>query len=236
MSQAWLRRCPRCGAVLTQAGKAGALALRLRMARTMKHETERALTTFEAAWDRAQREQAQHAPRRHGITRMETRLLAAQVARKVVAAAQRAVPPPPAPPATEGRGWKVLEQPRVSHQALEEHARKVWSFTWHGLPWPQGWRVRWGKLHAGLLTLSGASMDTCADLLFGTVVGLCVMSPKIILIDKENQRGRTPRQFATTVLHELLHTQLRDAGHGPGFQAALKSATNYYFGEEEARP
>ena len=65
-------------------------------------------------------------------------------------------------------------------------------------------------------------------------IGLTVMSARLILLDEEAQRSRTPRQFATTLIHELIHSQQRSAGHGPKFQEALRSATTYFFGAADA--
>ena len=127
----------------------------------------------------------------------------------------------------------------MSHEALEEHARRVCKFTFHNIDSPidSGWRVRWGKLDPLLLTAAGAA-EICAagryGGLFGTVLGLTVMSARLILLDEEAQRSRTPREFATTLIHELIHSQQRSAGHGPEFQEALRSATNYFFGAADA--
>jgi hypothetical protein len=155
--------------------------------------------------------------------RQERRLRAARAARD--AAALKAAPPPPA---ASGMGWRVLESPRVSHEVLEAHARAMWAFVWHESDFPD-WRIRWGALDPILLSLAGAA-DRCAHGLFGTVLGLCVMTPRIILIDEQAQRYRTPRQFATTLIHELIHSQQRDVAHGPRFEAALRAATDYFFG------
>jgi hypothetical protein len=198
----------------------GGLALRLRVARAVKRET---------AFDRYRR------------AKEERTRPAAQAARKVVAA-QRPAPPPP--PATEGRGWRVLSHPRASHQALEGHARNVWDFTWHGLPWPEGWRVRWGQMNAKeLMSLADwiphelgrrLGRAQCAISMDSKILGLCLPSQKLILIDEANHRElrRTPQQFAEVLIHELIHSQLGDPDHGPKFQAALKSALAHYCGSD----
>jgi hypothetical protein len=140
------------------------------------------------------------------------------------AAAQTKTPPPPA---DSSLGWRVLETPRASHAALEEHARAVCSFTWHQADWPTSWRVRWGRLDSALLSVSGNQFGHCAARGGREVLGLCVMSSKIILLDEENQQGRSARQFGTTIIHELCHVQVRSTIHGPQFQQALESATSY---------
>jgi hypothetical protein len=125
-------------------GNSERLALRLRMARTMKHET---------AWDRYQRARAEDGRRRETIARMGRRPFAAQAPQKVALAP---------PPATEGRGWKVIANPRVPHAALEEHVRKIWAFTWHEIPFPHGWHARWGQMNAKEL-MSAFSLDRTAS-------------------------------------------------------------------------
>lgn len=165
---------------------------------------------------------------RAGRERMEKDL------RAKFAAKASAAPKVPPPPADSGPGWRVLEQPRVPHSALEEHARAVWDFTWHSIDFPAGWRVRWGQLDSALLTVAGAA-DYCAARQLGpAVLGLCVMSSKIVLLSEENQQGRTAKQFGTTVIHELVHVNVRNTVHGEQFQRALESATGYFFGAAAA--
>jgi hypothetical protein len=48
------------------------------------------------------------------------------------------------------------------------------------------------------------------------------------------QRSPSPRQFGTTILHELIHSQQRGVLHGPRFQEALRSATDLFFGSADA--
>ena len=71
------------------------------------------------------------------------------------AKAKQAAPPPPPP--TSGWGWSIVEHPRVSHEALEGHTRAIWDFIFHGIDYPDAWRVRWGRLDPMLLTLAGAA-------------------------------------------------------------------------------
>jgi hypothetical protein len=188
----------------------------------------------ETAFDRYQRAKA---------AEQERARPAAPAARKV--AAQKAPPPPPPP--TRGLGWEVLKTPRVPHERLEAHARNIWDFVWHGIDWPAGWRVRWGKLSAlemaigrgiSRVLIKTLNRGQCAVSVGDRVLGLCIPIEKLILIDEAEQRSRTPRQFAETVIHEPVHSQrdpqvmLRDEAHGPRFQAALKNATAYYFGAD----
>lgn len=187
------------------------------------------ITEQDLEWSRLQlalkrqAEEAEVSRYRDWRERLERKMRASRAA--AVATATAKAPPPPA---TRGPGWAVLELPRVAHQALEEHARAVWDFTWHSIDFPAGWRVRWGRLDSALLTISGAA-DYCAARQLGTVLGLCVMSSKIVLISEANQQGRTAKQFGTTILHELVHVNVRNTVHGEQFQRALESATGYFF-------
>ena len=155
------------------------------------------------------------------------------VERKLRAKRAAAAPKAPPPPATSGLGWTVLEHPNVPHQALQAHAERVWDFCFHSIDFPASWRIRWGRLDPLLLRLAGAA-DRCAAGLFGTVLGLCVMTPRIILIDEEAQRSRSPREFGTTLIHELIHSQQHGVMHGPRFEQALRSATDFFFGATDA--
>jgi len=131
------------------------------------------------------------------------------------AAARPAPQPAPRPAPTSGPNWRVLEHPRASHDELEAFARRVWDLAFHAVPWPTGWAVRWAELtHSDPLAL---------------VYGECVPSAKLILIDERAQRGRTPREFLTLVLHELCHVTHPAEVHGPGFQETLKRVVAYMF-------
>lgn len=165
--------------------------------------------------------------------RTEKRLCAQRTA--LAARAEKAAPPPP--PADAGYGWKMIATPRVSsHKQLEERAHQIWEVVWHGIDFPSAWRVRWGQLDADLLIIGAAIGNAfrhhhCAVSLFGRVaLGLAVMNEKIIVLDEANQRGRSQRERDETLIHELIHTNLRDEVHGPRFQTTLKNATAYYFG------
>jgi hypothetical protein len=117
-----------------------------------------------------------------------------------------------------GKGWRVIERPRVSHQELESHVRSVWHKTWHALSWPAGWTVKWASLDGAF--------------------GLCVPNRKLILIDQDRQLGRTPEEFDRTCIHELVHAlqpfDIADC-HDDGFKEALQRATAFYFGLPPAR-
>jgi hypothetical protein len=148
--------------------------------------------------------------------RTERTLRAARAAREAVAKQINA--PRPAP--TFGANWRVLEHPRVSHEELEAHTRRVWDLAFHAVPWPTGWVVKWAELtHSDSLVL---------------VYGECVWSAKLILIDERNQRGRTPREFLTLVLHELCHVQHPGDVHGVKFSETLKRVTSYMLDESPA--
>ena len=61
--------------------------------------------------------------------------------------------------ATSGPGWAVSEHPRVPHADLEALGHRVWEAGFVGLPFPRGWRIRWGRLRPtipGTLTLARA--------------------------------------------------------------------------------
>ena len=166
---------------------------------------------------------------RAGRERMEKTLRA-----KFVAQTAAALKKAPLHPADSGPGWRVLETPRVSHAALEEHAHRIFDFVWHGIDRPD-WRIRWGELDGRRMNLLGAEAGLCADARHGRIVyGLAVSSARLILIDEEAQRSRSPREFGTTLIHEMIHAQQRGVVHGPRFQEALKSATDYFFGAADA--
>jgi hypothetical protein len=144
------------------------------------------------------------------------------------AAALKAAPPPPA---MSGMGWKVIANPRLSsHEELEAHARSIWATTWHGIDWPASWRVRWGELDALVLAVATA-LGQCAlrgGLTRTIVLGLCVMNERIILLDETNNRARSAQERDQTLIHELVHANLRDEVHGPKFQSTLRNAATYY--------
>jgi hypothetical protein len=159
--------------------------------------------------------------------REERRLRAKFSAQK--AAALKAAPPPPA---MSGMGWKVSANPRLSsHEELEAHARSIWATTWHGIDWPASWRVRWGELDALVLAVATA-FGQCAlrgGLTRTIVLGLCVPTSRIILLDEANNRDQTAQDRDRTVIHELVHALLPNEGHGRRFEKTLKSATTFYF-------
>lgn len=166
---------------------------------------------------------------RAGRERMEKSLRAQRAAE--AAAALKAVP---LPPANAGMGWRVVADPLLSsHEELEARARAIWRATWHGIPWPQGWRCRWGQLDALVLMIASALGGGVCALRDGRtrsiVLGLCVPMSKIILLDEANNRDRTAQDRDRTVIHELVHANLPDEAHGPRFEETLKSATTFYF-------
>jgi hypothetical protein len=114
------------------------------------------------------------------------------------------------PPATVGKGWKILDAPKVPHAELEAFGRNVWDTMMHGAPWPATWGARWAALdHA---------------------IGLCLYRECLVLIDEAYVRNRAGRDDLTTVVvHELSHVIHEDevvAGqiHGPKFNHTLASA------------
>jgi hypothetical protein len=125
------------------------------------------------------------------------------------------------------------EDPRVSHAVLEECARATWDFIFHSIDFPLGWRVRWGQLDDTLLGLAGG-LEVCAARQRGAVLGLCVFNEKLILLDEENQRGRPARAVVQTIVHELIHANVRNTVHGDQFQRALRSAMAFYDGTSDA--
>jgi hypothetical protein len=110
--------------------------------------------------------------------------------------------------ATSGPGWRLLDRP---HEELETFAHNVWDLAFHGIPWPKGWRVRWADLRNGLRS----------------AFGMCVTSAQLVLLDERAQRGRSPKEFLRTVLHELVHVAHPDEDHGPGFEETLKRVGAY---------
>jgi len=118
--------------------------------------------------------------------------------------------------ATSGKGWRVLAAPRTSHDALERLVRNTWDLAFHGTPWPHGWKARW------------------ADLSAANARGMCVLESKLILLDEAVQRRRTPREFLTTVVHELAHLQHPDEIHGPGHADTLQRLVDFVLGEPDA--
>ncbi len=107
---------------------------------------------------------------------------------------------------TSGDGWRLLDRP---HEELEKFAHDVWNLAFHGIPWPKGWRVRWGDLR-GLHAF-----------------GLCAKRPQLILIDERAQHGRAPKDLLQTVLHELVHLVHPDENHGAGFEETLQRVVAY---------
>lgn len=107
-----------------------------------------------------------------------------------------------------GPGWRVLEAPRVSHAELERLAHLAWDLAFHGIPFPAGWRVRWGELRSNWR-------------------GVTDLRAKIVLLDEGAQRGRTWRDMLTTVLHELVHVTHPTEVHGAGFEETLRRVVAY---------
>ncbi len=107
---------------------------------------------------------------------------------------------------TSGDGWRLLDRP---HEELEKFAHDVWNLAFHGIPWPKGWRVRW------------------ADLRGRFALGTIVNSARLVLIDGDAHRRGIPKEFLTTVLHELVHVAHPDEIHGPGFEETLKRVVAY---------
>jgi len=111
-----------------------------------------------------------------------------------------------------GNGWRVLELPRVPHEALEEFAREVWRLAFHAIPWPSGWGVRWGVLT--------------------NARGLCPYEAKLILLDEAWMLNDSPEQIVRTLVHEMAHLQhprewAETQSHGPGFQETCDRATAF---------
>jgi hypothetical protein len=119
---------------------------------------------------------------------------------------------------TAGPGWCVVPGP-CSHEELERFVRGVFDLAFHGIEWPRGWAVKWGEVA------------------FPAANAACIPSARLILFDRRWQKGRSPRELATTALHELvhaLHPNDRD-DHGPAFARTFSRVLAYYFGDDEPR-
>jgi hypothetical protein len=107
---------------------------------------------------------------------------------------------------TAGR-YLVLSTPA---DALEAFVRRVWDFAFHGIPFPEGWIVRW------------------ADLSQANALAMTVWNKRLLLFDEQLQRSRTTRDFVESVLHELSHlAHPMGEHHGPGFAETLKRLLEY---------
>jgi hypothetical protein len=148
-------------------------------------------------------QEARDAARRSALEKMEAVHLARWHAKK---AAEQA--------ATAGRGWRILEAPRVAHAELDALVRRTWDLAMHGAPFLSGWRAAW------------------ADLSAANAAGMCVMGKKLILLDEAAQRGRSWRAFLTTVVHEICHAVHPDEVHGEGFAETLRRMLGYVLADE----
>lgn len=115
-----------------------------------------------------------------------------------------------------GNGWRVIERPRVPHEALEAFARDVWRLAFHAIPWPSGWQVRWGVLTDAYAT--------------------CAYEARLILIDEERMLPGQPRDVVEALIHEMAHlhhpAEWTQTGiHGPRFQATCDQATAFVLSE-----
>ena len=112
--------------------------------------------------------------------------------------------------ATSGNGWRVLQGP-TPHAAIEGFVQRVYDLAWHAVPWPAGWRVRWGQIDCGKP---------------GTrTLAACSHHAKLIIVDRRWLGGRSESDFLTTIVHELVHmVHGPGAGHGQAFRATLDRA------------
>jgi hypothetical protein len=117
---------------------------------------------------------------------------------------------------TSGRGWVLLDRP---HEALERLVRDAWDLGFHGIPWPDGLRVRWADL-------SMSEGGTGA-------YGMHVPEFKLILFDERAHQRRTPQQFLKTILHELAHVTHPHEVHGNRFASTLKRLVDYVIPESD---
>jgi hypothetical protein len=110
----------------------------------------------------------------------------------------------PKVPARSGHGWRLLDR---DHRALEQLAHDVFDLGWHGIPWPEGWRVRWADLRAAQAS------------------GMCVRHERLILLAEGEHR--TEQELITTVVHELTHVFHPHETHGPKFDETLRRVLAY---------
>jgi hypothetical protein len=173
----------------------------------------------DAAWFRAQTAQLQQARAardarwRAWKARTEARLHAQR--------AQRGQAPAPAALPTSGPDWRVLATP---HQALEALARDIWDLGFHGMPWPEGWRVRWAELSE---RERGGMVSTAAR---------CDREHRLILVSETWHRRHDHRELVETLAHELVHIVHPGDSHGERFKATLERLRDYIRHEETAMP
>jgi hypothetical protein len=104
--------------------------------------------------------------------------------------------------ATHGPGWHIIDR---SHAELETLAHRVWDLGFHGIPFPTGWRVRWGRLTSRTP--------------LGTTLGLADRASRTIVLDPAAHR--TGRELLESLVHELVHVTHPGEAHGARFTETL---------------
>jgi hypothetical protein len=165
-------------------------------------------------------EHEREARRRAAVAAMHDRYAAKRAAKKAaeaVAAVKRAAKKAaPAAPPDSGKGWRVLPGP-TPHADLEQFVKQVDDLAFMSLPWPDGWRVRWGELDPNLFTPRSVTL------------GCCVREAKVIIIDRRHVTRGTAADFTETILHELAHMRSRPGeAHGPAFARTLGRVRQYF--------
>jgi len=125
------------------------------------------------------------------------------------------------PPATSGNGWRIVTNPKTPHEALEQLARQIINASFHEAPLLSEWRFRWGDL-AGL---AGPL----------PVVGLCVPSAKLILVDEARvlDGAGNRRELLEILAHEITHALMPlGESHGANFKKTLKSVSDVILADD----
>jgi hypothetical protein len=164
---------------------------------------------------KAERE-AQERAEAEWIRRQEARLHARRLAKNAAHAKAAALT------ASAGSGWRVVESPLEPHASLERLAKEVWARLFHAIPWPAGWRVRWGEIRP---TARG-----------DVVLGVALPNAQLILLDEAAQRDRTMDERVQTLVHEIIHLchAQEAAAHGPGWSESFNRAKAFLFGPPAA--
>jgi hypothetical protein len=150
--------------------------------------------------------------RDEAIKQMHDRLMRRRAAEATTAAKAKLV--------TSGPGWRVLDK---SYTELEDYARRVWEFAskdpqgpFYRLPFPRGYRVRWGALPQWRGCQMGGSM-------------------KLILLDQEVDRHwRGPRDFTRTIIHEFLHIVRPRDDHSSEFGRIVEKMLEFVMPADDA--